>query len=570
MRLNLKNKSRLIGRRIGRLIIVYYPALICAFLGFLFFALIFGVSIINPQNDAWITNLNGDISQHYIGWIYFRESVWSLPHIGNILNLGQPSGISITYLDSIPLFALMFKLFSGILPETFQYLGLFSVLSYMLQGLFGGLIIMRFTTKKAATILGSLFFILTPILFGREFSHTALTAHWLILLGILLLIVFHQRKTSSVKRVLAWSVVMTLAVLIHPYFVPILGSILLLSVIDQYYKNVLSSVLTIVIPSLFTLFTLWLLGGLSRGMSTIGDPKLGEYSTDLFSLFRPSGYSYFLSNSPSVSWEGMAYLGAGILLMGSFAWLYALTQLKHKMFIKELKEYLKKPKLYFYIVAVTGIVVFSMSPQIHIDGNLIASVPIPLFIQHLWETFRSTGRVFWSLYYLIIIIILVSALRLARKLHINTAILLLPFCIIQAIDLYYSPALQNKTISINESLQDSTQPSDSINSLFIGRYCHVKEVIVLDDNLEVGIELFHELSPYIITCKPVLNTGYFARYPSARILDFSRREQNKLLSGPISLSQDTLYLSRSKDISKKLQGTGWYTITPIGAYWVIN
>ena len=52
-------------------------------------------------------------------------------------------GTYITYTDSIPYVAIICKLFAGILPETFQYFGWFTLGCFALQGIGAGLLIMR-------------------------------------------------------------------------------------------------------------------------------------------------------------------------------------------------------------------------------------------------------------------------------------------------------------------------------------------------------------------------------------------------------------------------------------------
>lgn len=64
-------------------------------------------------------------------------------------DLQQP--VSIVYTDSIPLFALLFKILSPLLPANFQYFGLFELLSYALMGGFGALFVRAFQ-KEARSV----------------------------------------------------------------------------------------------------------------------------------------------------------------------------------------------------------------------------------------------------------------------------------------------------------------------------------------------------------------------------------------------------------------------------------
>jgi len=97
-------------------------------MGFVVFTLTYGLKVVDPTNIEWLLG-GGDIKQHYLGWEFFRREDWSFP-LGAIHQLAYPYGVSVTYTDSIPLMAIPFKLFSSVLPEHFQYLGIWGLLSY--------------------------------------------------------------------------------------------------------------------------------------------------------------------------------------------------------------------------------------------------------------------------------------------------------------------------------------------------------------------------------------------------------------------------------------------------------
>ncbi|HOV13874.1 MAG TPA: DUF6311 domain-containing protein, partial [Spirochaetota bacterium] len=102
---------------------------ICGLLGVLAFITIFGIKVLDVTYIDWITD-GFDLQQHYFGWSFFRNDTWHFP-LGKTINYGYPFGISVVYTDSIPLFAIFFKLFKGILPEQFQYFGIFSLMCFI-------------------------------------------------------------------------------------------------------------------------------------------------------------------------------------------------------------------------------------------------------------------------------------------------------------------------------------------------------------------------------------------------------------------------------------------------------
>jgi hypothetical protein len=76
--------------------------------------------------------------------MFFRDSSWSWP-LGLAINMGYPIGANISYTDSIPIVSIFFKLISSLLPEHFQFFGLYTMLSFGLQGAASALLIGVFT-----------------------------------------------------------------------------------------------------------------------------------------------------------------------------------------------------------------------------------------------------------------------------------------------------------------------------------------------------------------------------------------------------------------------------------------
>ena len=95
-----------------------YPLL----LGAIAFFIVVGFEPLNPVNAGWILG-RLDPTQHYLGWLFYRNSEWTFP-IGLNPLFGQDLSSSIVYSDSIPLLAIPFKLLGPLLPERFHYFGI--------------------------------------------------------------------------------------------------------------------------------------------------------------------------------------------------------------------------------------------------------------------------------------------------------------------------------------------------------------------------------------------------------------------------------------------------------------
>ena len=86
-------------------------------IGAFVFILLYGVKVLNPCYTDWLMS-GGDLSQHYLGWKMYRNGDWTFP-IGLTDQLAYPYYTSVIFTDSIPIFAVFFKLLSPILPANF-------------------------------------------------------------------------------------------------------------------------------------------------------------------------------------------------------------------------------------------------------------------------------------------------------------------------------------------------------------------------------------------------------------------------------------------------------------------
>ena len=91
---------------------------------FLLFSLIFtgffiGIENLSFNNVDWLLG-GADTSNSQNAWTFFKNDKWYFPLAKNP-NYGLEIGTSIIFTDSIPILALLFKLFKSFLGENFQY-----------------------------------------------------------------------------------------------------------------------------------------------------------------------------------------------------------------------------------------------------------------------------------------------------------------------------------------------------------------------------------------------------------------------------------------------------------------
>ncbi|HPV70696.1 MAG TPA: DUF6311 domain-containing protein [Candidatus Magasanikbacteria bacterium] len=372
-----------------------------------------------PQNIDWILADGSDTFQHQIGWEFFRASPWVWPW-GIIKNLNYPTGVSILYTDSLPLLAIIFKLIRQFLPSNFQYLGLWMFLCFVLQGM-GGFLLMRLIKKDTILdILGSLFFVLSPIIFQRAAGHTSLVSHFIILAALFLCL-----SRPTVLSAWRWGVVLVLAWLTHPYIFFMIVPFWLVEQI-RLYKSTSKKKLwrdNLILLVILILLS-WSIGLTSGEGSADG---FGDFSLNLNALVNPLGWSNFLPQLPiqEHQFEGFNYLGLGLILLGIFSgsWLV----IKRREVIIALGK-----KFWPVFVVVLFLFFLALSNKIYFNQHLIFSYSLPAIIEKILNCVRSSGRLFWPVYYLLMIGALFS-LRFFKK---TTAIIIISLAlVIQITDL---------------------------------------------------------------------------------------------------------------------------------------
>ena len=126
------------------------------FISFLFFVSIFGIENIYFQNTQWLHD--GDESTYnQISWYFFKNDIWRFP-LGSNPNYGGELGSAIGMGDTVPIFALFFKLFKSFLSENFQYFSLWYLICFYLQLFFSFKILKKFTNSEIYPLLESIFF----------------------------------------------------------------------------------------------------------------------------------------------------------------------------------------------------------------------------------------------------------------------------------------------------------------------------------------------------------------------------------------------------------------------------
>lgn len=382
-----------------------YVAAVCmgGLLGILCFLCTYGTAVLNPTFDSWIFSSGGDLAQHYIGWLFFRDTPWRFP-FGLTEGLIHDTAVSCMFTDSIPLLALPFKLLSPVLPETFQYIGLWELLCFAAQGALAAAILYRLRPSVLFCGMGSLLYILSPAVFQRAFHHEALSGHWVILLALLLWM--RQKYQSGIRTsALLWSLCSVLAVLTHLYYLPMIFLLMAGAALTDVFlfRNCKRALVCIGVSAFSALLTLYGLGAF-YGESHLLAGGLGRYSANLNCLWNSMGYSRFLEKLPyrSGQTEGLGYLGLGALLAVGAAFLAGAYWILRRR--SSLKKHFSTYgwELLAGSIVLLADVFLAVSPICTFGETVLYQISYPPAVQILLSMFRASGRFIWVAGYLIL------------------------------------------------------------------------------------------------------------------------------------------------------------------------
>ena len=353
-----------------------------------------------PWNLDWL-NGKGDGSYDQITFEFFRKSPliqWPITAMPNYVSgsgqvLGSGNG----------LFAIPAKVIGQFVPGEFQYLGIWVVLCFCLQGLFAEKLLSRLTDSKVLQSLAAMSFIVSPILIYRvgEMRHFQLGAHWLILAAFCLYFDKSYRKYR-------WALLLLVSIFINIYLTAMVVMIFVASnvkniimfpklVLVRNVSNALVPLVALIFGFIFMGYASY--GGNAKGsnffrLSPIaflnsGDVNDLTFSTTFKSIPVKSISNFFLEEP-----EGLQYLGTGIILGLVFT----------ALLFRRLSKRLNLKSIAPLVVSVFALFVFALSNRISFSGYEL-TYWWPQQLHELREVFRASSRFGWPLYYLLILMI---------------------------------------------------------------------------------------------------------------------------------------------------------------------
>lgn len=476
--------------------------------GLIFYAVLFGLGTLKFSAVDWIYINQKDLLLNQLGWEWFRQTPWSYP-VGFLSEFGFPTGSYASMSDPILLLGIPFKLFSEHLNDSFQYLGLWQLISLIGQLFCGMLIFREFTSSFFARFLGASLLVLSPPFLFRFFYHVSLTAQWVILLGIWFVLLERKRKLWRG----GWFILIALTTMIHMYLVVmvvalwLLGAFLRLSgkeALGRLFLEALSIIATVA-------FIDYSMGLFALRLGALSSNELGDFSWNLNGFINSQNYSSVFSDlglRNFKQYEGFSYLGLGNLLLVPIA---TVLYFKAQKFGPQLEKLL--PFLFFSI----GLAIIALSQKAFFGVYTLWNIDLPEKIHALYSVFQSTGRFIWPVFYLIVIF---GVSQVVKKFRFSSALLVVVLAL-QFFDIY--PLLQAKKIN-TEAVYESPLKTE----LWQDAASAHERIMLLPARNPVGI--YEPFAIYTSKARIPLNLVYVSRVDSDAVFLYGENTLRNLVN----------------------------------------
>ena len=413
-------------------------------------------------------------------------------------------------------------------------------------------------------LLGMGFFVFAPIFLFRLGIITPHIGHFLILLSL-----YFSLKAINKNSSFYWGILLTIALLVNFYLFCMAAALYFASLCDRlllhanpplfsssFPKISISStvlfftpirvaiLIEVLLMGVFLWLVFWQVGYLEVTSLSTGNYGIGRIN--LLALIDPDTWSYILPNIPDVpdpveplarAFESFAYLGLGsifLALLGFIAWLMSRVALK--------PIYLRYRSLVWALLALS---LFAISNQVAL-GPYGFVVPIPDSVRNAASILRASARLFWPVYYAVLLTILYLVMRGYSK---KTATLFLAVgLLIQIVDTSAGWLPKRKTLFMQTPASVMGTPLQSPFWAEAAKHYQNIVIVLPQDGGSIDWKVFAD---YAAKYHLKTNSAYLGRYDANKINQSKVKLITLLQTG--FYDQKSLYVIADDKIIRTLQ-----------------
>jgi hypothetical protein len=441
---------------------------------------------------------DNDITQHLSGLNFYLSSPWQFPLLA-FDSLNYPQGTRVTFVDGIPIFAFLLKVFLRSNIGYINPMGYWITLSFILQGVAGWWISRELKVKSWIFLICIVLTFLSYPVFINRIGHVALMSHWVILFAIALYL--HGNRLQRVA-VAGWICLIFCAFYIHIYlFVMALG-IYMAAVLNIRHKLTWRYSFSVCLP-LIILGLSWFVFLLPLPLAPVQIPQdIDHFATNILSPFHGEKLRLFnFDNSHSPM--GFNNIGLGVIVI--FVWC---------LFSRPL-ENLKMCKQHWALFTIMlCFFVFSLSSKIYFGGHLVASFTYPEILKPIVYQIRACGRFFWPVGYTIVVFSLYTLYLQLKSKKVFFLVIMCAFLLTQYFDISgdYDNLRQARDRNPVMVFQDFTSLDKILGSDI--KYLYLYPKYDCSGRKDHNFHFITPMMQYAAMHQLKLNTGFVSRYGS--------------------------------------------------------
>jgi hypothetical protein len=522
-----------------------FPILLIGFfVGVFFSSYIFSLEYINGDAVRFLWP-EGDNQAYATAQKLFAYGHSTFPIFNSDLFI-RDAQQSLVYSDFIPIFALIFKIINRIFSSDLNHLVFWTLLIFPFQSLsFSFLLYSLKIEKLEIVLLGSIFSILIPIFLYRV-GHLPLLGQFLIILSLAFYFLPRIRNPNLLKEKVLnfyWTLLIFISLWTNLYiafmvlviYAAHLGDLFIKLRTDKAaFDYIKKHYVYILLPFLIIFPSLWVAGFLLPYQTGY---DYGFHSMNILSPFYPSASSLFrgfdgIYDPTGGQYEGYNYLGGGLIFL-----IIVNYRLVRKNDIANLNVYLG------LIFGLLFLLFFSLTSKIYFGHIQLTNFHYPKF----FGIFRSSGRMFWPISYLLLAISIYSITKRTSR-FIGFLLIFLALAI-QFLDTknllqgFYDSGHQKLINNINNHKVNYNK-LDILAAHYDGIYITPDfHCLHNDNNYLIG-----DFAYAFAKNKKMINTFYLARAPidqdcNLNINKMKSKYERKIL--PIAIIENKLIINKS-------------------------
>jgi hypothetical protein len=464
----------------------------------------FPTGFVLGTSSYWLTEVD-DVTQYFAGFNAFFSAPFSYPLL-SFDSINYPQGTRATFVDAIPLYALLLKLFVPASFAPFNPFGVWVALAFVGQAICAWWILRELQIKSWLALLALVVCLLTFPALTTRLGHISLMSHWILLSSLALYI--RCRRTSEPQRI-AWSLLLVVAFYINIYLFLMASAIYVVSCLCNRARFQPAELGRALIPFLIIGASLFLTI-LPMDQTSVGkEGGFGIYSMNLLSPFHGGKYLNFPDPEMPGQYEGFNYIGLGVLLAFALS-----VVLNRKAAVGSFSQHRALTWLMFLFAA------YALSDTVYYGVHQVVTIHYPSFMDRITSQFRASGRFFWPVGYCVVIFAIATLYKKLSPVLFSVCMVLL--VLLQMADLtnlrhrLVDTAKRPASLVLTQSAWDEQVTSDIQYLYFFPKFrCGRSELILNTLMPTMRYAVVHGIK---------INTGYVSRANSNCSVESTKAE----------------------------------------------